>query len=126
MNALKTIGVRFALDDFGVAYSSLSHLRNLPLDEIKIDQSFVKNILHYSIDLAVAKSVIEIAKSLKIQAVAEGIETEAQRELLTAYGCYVHQGYLFAKPLPIAEFERYCLEVKKEASKRLSAWYLIS
>ncbi len=121
MNALKTIGVRFALDDFGVAYSSLSHLRNLPLDEIKIDQSFVKNILHYSIDLAVAKSVIEIAKSLKIQAVAEGIETEAQRELLTAYGCYVHQGYLFAKPLPIAEFERYCLEVKKEASKRLSA-----
>ena len=113
MNALKKIGVRFALDDFGVAYSSLSHLRNLPLDEIKIDQSFVKNITHYSIDLAVAKSVIEIAKSLKILAVAEGIETEAQRELLTAYGCYVHQGYLFAKPMPVDQFESYCINTQK-------------
>ena len=118
MCALKKVGVRFALDDFGVAYSSLSHLRNLPLDEIKIDQSFVKNIMNYAIDLAVAKSVIEIAKSLKIQVVAEGIETEAQREMLTAYGCYVHQGYLFAKPMPILEFESYCHGVQIAALQR--------
>ena len=74
--------------------------------------------MNYSIDLAVAKSVIEIAKSLKIQAVAEGIETEAQREMLTAYGCYVHQGYLFAKPMPIDEFESYCLAVEAAAKQK--------
>ena len=118
MKALKTMGVRFALDDFGVGYSSLSQLRNLPLDEIKIDQSFVKNITNYSIDLAIAKSIIEIAKSLKILAVAEGIETEAQRELLTAYGCYVHQGYLFAKPMSIDQFESYCMTIENANSQK--------
>lgn len=105
MNALKAEGICFSLDDFGTGYSSLSYLKRLPLDELKIDQSFVKDILNDPNDAAIAKMVVVLADSMGLEVIAEGVETQAQREALAAYGCHAYQGYLFGRPAPIGEFE---------------------
>ncbi len=105
MNALKEIGIQLTLDDFGTGYSSLQYLKRLPLDQIKIDQSFVRNLTSDSNDKAIVRTVIAMTKSLNLDVIPEGVETEAQRQLLLDKGCMHFQGYLFGKPVPIGQFE---------------------
>lgn len=105
MNQLKKIGIRFELDDFGTGYSSLQYLKQLPLYQLKIDQSFVRDIEHDSNDRTLVSTIISMAQSLSLQVIAEGVETEEQMQFLKASGCYHYQGYYFSKPLPIEQFD---------------------
>jgi len=105
MNALKARGVGFALDDFGTGYSSLSYLKRLPLDQLKIDQSFVRELESDSSDEVIVRTIIDMARNFGLNVIAEGVETEAQREILHRNGCFDYQGYLFSKPLPLQAFQ---------------------
>jgi EAL domain-containing protein (putative c-di-GMP-specific phosphodiesterase class I) len=104
MQRLKALGVRFALDDFGTGYSSLSYLKRLPFDTLKIDQSFVRDIETDPSDREIVQTIMNIARSMKISVIAEGVETPIQALLLRQLGCHTFQGYYFAKPQPLGGF----------------------
>ena len=113
MHALKQIGVKFSLDDFGTGYSSLQYLKRLPLDQLKIDQSFVRDLVTDNSDREIVKTIIVMAHSLNLNVIAEGVETIDQANMLLSYGCKHYQGYLYSKPLPIGEFEALLIQLSK-------------
>jgi len=115
MTLLKSHGLRFSLDDFGTGYSSLAYLKRLPLDELKIDRSFVRDILVDESSGAIAQTIISLSLAMGLPVVAEGVETEQQREFLTRLGCHAFQGYLFSRPLPLKEFEDHWLRTARNA-----------
>ena len=106
MHQLRTKGVRFSVDDFGTGYSSLAYLTRLPLHQLKIDQSFVRNLGSRPSDDVIVQTIIGMGRNLDLEVIAEGVETEAQKAILAGHGCDLYQGYLLARPMPVADFER--------------------
>jgi diguanylate cyclase (GGDEF)-like protein/hemerythrin-like metal-binding protein/PAS domain S-box-containing protein len=120
MQALKAVGIQFSLDDFGTGFSSLTYLKRLPLDQLKIDQSFVRDATNDQSDAAIVRTIIALGLTLEMNVVAEGVETQEQYNFLASNGCHTFQGYLFSRPVPIEEFEnqvsRVAPRIKNEAT----------
>ena len=116
MTTLKTVGVRFAIDDFGTGFSSMAYLKRLPLDQLKIDKSFVQDIATDPNDTAIAETIILMARSLELDVVAEGVETQTEYDFLASKGCSTYQGYLFSRPVPVNEFNN-LLKAQKQGKR---------
>ncbi len=117
LQALDRMGVRLSVDDFGTGYSSLSYLKRLPVAELKLDKSFVRDLESDADDRALASAVIGIARALELAVVAEGVETEGQRRVLLELGCDAAQGWLIARPMPPAELEAWLLSWNAKAPR---------
>jgi diguanylate cyclase (GGDEF)-like protein len=111
MKALNLHGIHFSMDDFGTGYSSLAHLTALPIQQLKIDRSFVRNIASNHNDAVIVQTIIGMAHNLGVAVIAEGVESEEQRACLERFGCPTYQGYLYGKPMPLIEFEELALQV---------------
>ncbi len=117
LNHIKQYGVSTAIDDFGTGYSSLSYLKKLPIDKVKIDKQFVHDLLVDEDDTSIVNAVIQLSKSLHLNVIAEGVETEEQESYLVSRGCDMGQGYFYSRPVPADEFLTYILEYSKTPSK---------
>jgi diguanylate cyclase (GGDEF)-like protein/PAS domain S-box-containing protein len=122
MTELKSHGLRFSLDDFGTGYSSLARLKRFPLDELKIDRAFVRDILEDSTSGAIAQTIISLGRAMRMSVIAEGVETEEQRSFLAGLGCHSFQGYLFSQPLPLEEFETYLQNFAESCAPLRGSW----
>ena len=120
MTKLKSHGLSFSLDDFGTGYSSLSYLKRLPFNELKIDLSFVRDILKDSSSGAIAEAIIALSRAMGMSVIAEGVETDDQRKFLARLGCHAYQGYLFSRPLPAVDFEKILLAVSCNISPQFT------
>ena len=109
MQELQQLGVQFSLDDFGTGYASLQYLQRLPLDQLKIDRSFVQGLLSGDSDPAIVRAIIAMGQALHLEVIAEGVEERSQQQNLALLGCRHYQGYLFSAPVPLAHFEQWCL-----------------
>jgi EAL domain-containing protein (putative c-di-GMP-specific phosphodiesterase class I) len=107
LKTLKSLGVRLSIDDFGTGYSSLTYLKRFPIDKLKIDQSFVHGLADDPNDREIAATIIAMARSLKLNVLAEGVGSEQQLEFLNQHGCDFYQGYLFHRPVPAHELEKW-------------------
>jgi diguanylate cyclase (GGDEF)-like protein/PAS domain S-box-containing protein len=125
INAIKAHGVGFSMDDFGTGYSSLSQLKRLPLDQLKIDQSFVRDILNGVQDASIVRTILSLGRSLNLAVIAEGVETEAQREFLESQGCHAYQGYLFSPAVPAGGLEAFVEETCRLKAKAASREILL-
>jgi len=121
MSQLITKGLKFSLDDFGTGYSSLSYLKRLPLDQLKIDKSFIRDLLADNNSGAIAQAIIALGHAMGLGVIAEGVETDRQRDVLSIMGCNSFQGYLFSTPQPLDEFEKSLVYFPKSAEMALSA-----
>jgi EAL domain-containing protein (putative c-di-GMP-specific phosphodiesterase class I) len=128
MAALKSRGVCFSVDDFGVGYSCLSYLKNMPLDQLKLDRSFVNNVITNRNDAAIVKAIFSLGQSLGIEVVAEGIETEEQSRFLGRLGCQTYQGYFFGRPGTMEDLmprRKLSSPLRKRAPKQVSQTKMI-
>jgi diguanylate cyclase (GGDEF)-like protein/PAS domain S-box-containing protein len=116
MNELKSHGLRFSLDDFGAGYSSLAYLKRLPLDRLKIDRSFVRDMLVDATSGAITQTILSLGRAMGVAVIAEGVETEEQRDYLAGLGCHSFQGFLFSPPLPLEQFEAFLLGFAEHGS----------
>jgi EAL domain-containing protein (putative c-di-GMP-specific phosphodiesterase class I) len=121
MHRLRRLGVSLSIDDFGTGYSSLSYLQQLPVTEVKIDQSFIRRMREDGHDAKIVQAIVQLGHTLDLLVVAEGVEDESTKRALDAMGVDIIQGFHLARPMPVAAFSQWCAEYLGDASRRLSA-----